>query len=423
MQPVGDLYYLYPTTTEVVNITEVYGYNWMGAFGYYFNNFAISDGDGLGAVTVAEADPNTVLPSITAGSKVQFWMDYYGDFFAAKVLEAGESQGYSYVAAWYQPLNKDEYGVTDTTWYIQTVNAEGEVITYPTTATAAGATGVFQINLNSDGVATLSTPGKTLTKGSTTRYISDGVSTYYVTSDTDIYYVRYTTPGTLSTIKVASSSSLSGAATGDNLYVAVTSTGSAYNVDTMWILGTAPTTTSSGSYIYLNGSGFAWASGYMDVTSDDVDDPYFTVYIDGESASNTYLYVDGTIVHSTWATPGFYTYSVNSYGQYVLTAVNPQTATSGTKAISTTLTGGELYQGRLYISDDTTAATDGASVSATIVNLSGYAANGRDVTIESTADIEALLADGLTVSVAYMASYSSSYGWVPTGVIYVTAVA
>nr|MCR5326453.1 S-layer homology domain-containing protein [Bacteroidales bacterium] len=436
VQPVGDIYYLYETTTEEVDIFEVNSNNAVYGGAYcMFNYYQISAGDGYGAVTVPGAtDPAT----IEAGSKVLLYKDCYGKFFAIELLEAGTSAGIVFVtnkASW-SLSEKNAYDETDTTVYVQTVNAEGEEVVYPVVkVNGADAvkntnyTGVYKVNLNKKGEATLNKlADSTMSKGKGTASISANGSVYYVTEDTAVYYVKYKDESKASTIQITKSNSIKGAGDGDAVYVDAVAHGGGYDIRTAWIIGDAPASTSVGSYIYVAAGmygPFTGDSGFTDVNEDTIDDPYFTVYFDGVSTSYTYLAVDNVDVFTYYANEGFYTYSYNETDKwYELTRVAGMTATSGVKQITVTLAPGAIHDDTLVILDNANAFADSVSLKdITLKNISSYSENGRYLTINDFEAIDDLFSDGYKVTVTYVAALDPATGnWVPQGVIYLTKV-
>ena len=434
VQPVGDLVYLYPTTTEEVDIIQTNDKQTS------FNNSKYSQSQGYGALYVpGTLDPD--LSSVTAGCKVLFYLDYYGAYFGVKMLEMGTSDGIVFVTnipAW-SLSSKNAYDETDTTVYVQAVKADGEEIIYAVDKVdgadpvkGASYTGVYQVYLNSDGEAKLiSAKDSALTKGTGATSIADNGGVYYVTSDTTVYYVTYKEAGKASSIKVTTSSSIKGADVGSAVYVDAVGASGGYNIRTAWVLGTAPADTAEGSYIFvpywfnIYPAAFTQVSGLTDKNDDDIDDYYGTFYLDGVSTSN--MYVDSSNVAYYGSTyghvvvSGFYTYTLDKYGVYTLTPV-PTVGTTGAKDITVTLTAGMLKDSALYISDDD-AYADGVSLkNNTLVSAHSSTTpdGGRYLTINDYDAITDLLADGYEVVIRYVATRSAATeSWVPQGAIYV----
>jgi len=358
--------------------------------------------------------PDTDDPiDIAAGDKVLFYLDSYGSFFAAQILERGTLKGIVFVNYAYTKNATDEYGDTDTTVYVQCVDQEGNEVIYALnsdvyTDASAVTQGVYKVYTNSDGEATLTAAGGVLTKedGKKSYLTSDG-DIYYVSSDTKFYYVT----GTKGDMEVDSASALASGAYDVYAYYTGTST---YTVQTAWILNqTAPTT--GGSYLYVYGDTYGYSLNGGSMLIDDETTYYFTVYIDGVKTSGAFISNDDTasLGGFIYAKGGFYTYSVDENNIYDIEAVADSSAI---KSVTVTLEQGNIYDGKLYLSD-----ADGVAITADVVNVGNpKTADGlKYLTIEDISDIESILTDGGTVTVDYLAVYVNG-NWVPYGTIYVT---
>ncbi len=437
VQPVGDLTYLYPSTTEEVLITQVNDQHTS------FNNSKYTKSSGYGNVYVpGTLDPD--LSSVTAGCKVKFYLDYKGSYFGVEMLEMGTSDGIVFVTSQksWSLKSENEYGETPETVYVQTVNAKGEEVVYPVVKIKGADakanttyTGVYSVYLDSKGNATLvEAKDSALPKGTGNTSISANGGVYYVNSDTTVYYVNYKNEKK-SSIEITKSSSIKGA---DSIvYVDAVGANGGYNIRTAWVLGKAPADTAEGSYIFvpyfLNMygpyTGFTQVGGLTDVNDDDIDDFYGTFYKDGVSTSNMYVdssnvfdlgTIDGTY-YGNVVFAGFYTYTQDKFDVYTLTGV-PTTGDTGVKDITKTLTSGMLNNGKLFIGD-ADAYADGVSLAdINLVNVSSATTpdGGRYLNINDFDAITDLLADGYSVVIRYVAARSATTeSWIPQGTIYV----
>ena len=435
VQPVGDLTYLYPSTTEEALITQVSDDHTS------FNNSKYSKSKGYGNVYVpGTLDPD--LTSVTAGCKVKFYLDYKGRYFGVEMLEMGTSDGIVFVTnqkSW-SLKSENEYGETPETVYVQTVNAKGEEVVYPVVkikGVDAKAnmtyTGVYSVYLDSKGNATLvEAKDSALPKSTGYTSISANGGVYYVNSDTTVYYVNYKNEKK-SSIEITKSSSIKGADAGTIVYVDAVGANGGYNIRTAWVLGKAPADTAEGSYIFvpywfnIYPAAFTQVSGLTDVNDDDIDDFYGTFYKDGVSTDN--MYVDPANIayygpdYGNVVVSGLYTYTQDQFGIYTLTPV-PTTGDTGVKDITITLTSGMLNNGKLFIGA-ADAYADGVSLKdINLVNASSATTpdGGRYLTINDFDAIADLLADGYSVVIRYVAARSAATeSWIPQGTIYVLA--
>ena len=414
VQPVGKICYLYPTTTQEINVTER---NYMTDLYKlpYFNFYAVAPSAGYGAVNVPDTDDCTTIYS---GDKVLFYMDYYGSFFAAKILERGTLQGIMFVNYVYTKDGvADEYGDADKTVYVQCVDQDGKEAIYPlsssykTTADVKGK--VFRVYTDSKGYATLSPVGGELNKeAGKSSYLTKDGGIYYVTSDTKIFYVN----GVKKDMKVKTSNKLA-----PDTYTAYAywTGSSSYNLEFVWITGEdAPA--GGDSYLYLDGTtyGIGWALNGGSMLINEETTYYFTAYIDG--VKNNAAFINNADVSdlggNIWAKEGFYTYTVDEFGVYDIEAVKD---TSTLKVANITLEKGNVHNGKLYLTG-TDYDSDAAPINNDIVVVSKPKTyDGKKyLTADTIEDIEGILEDGGTIKVAYLAVKSGD-NWVPYGAIYV----
>ncbi len=443
VQPVGDLCYLYPTTTEEISVYERsvlvdFGGSWM-----YFNFFSISPSSGYGAVTVPDTES---AQNIQAGDKVLFYKDCYGKYFATQILERGTLKGVVLVVKAWTLKSENAYGEIDDTIYVQTVDQEGKEAIYTLKeGSAMPQRGVYQVFTDSKDKATLVTPrtsGLLLKEENRKTALTKDGGIYYVTNDTNIYYVN----GEGSKIDVKKSS---GFADGEyNVYALWTGT-QTYNLNTVWVLDKdAPIVSEQFLFVdcdKIEDLTVDWdlyfATGEFTFKQDEngdyimtpigegklnggtmlVDDEktyYYTFYIDGVETNGCFKTNDpdteiDTMMGMKYAKGGFYTFNIDEFNRYELAPVK-NTASLEYKTF--TLERGDIHNGKLYVD------ADGVKIDATVINLSdATTADGkRLLTIENIGDIEELLEDGGNVTVHYMAVLSNG-NWVPTGTIYVTA--
>jgi len=415
VEPVGELTYLRATATKEVTVTQRTDYSMFG-MGYYFNNNAISPGSGLGINAASFSAPAAVRVGDTVKFYVQRDYGFGGMFtyFGLEILDAGTADGVVYVNAYYTVNGTNSYGDPTTSYYMQAVNTSGEIVNYTMTAAAYAAyqpagKGVYTVYLNSDGnVTTLaavanSNANKTAGKASTVSIGAGDI--YFVQGDTDIFYVT----GVKANAKVSSAASLTSGAYA--VYINPVASGSGYTAATIWVdsdttgIG-APVATAS-SYLFVNGT--TYSADYIALNGNEY--VAYTMYVDGEEISGSATSTAGIFDPFGGLAGGFYTYSVNSIGQYVLTPfANIQTVTlDGSTA---TIRDSKLY----------TANVDGRTISNAVADVSSGTTSGTktDANVNSIERIEELLNDGYTITISY--AYTNGTTFAPVGTIYVTGV-
>ncbi len=431
VQPVGDLCYLYPTTTEEVNVFD----RSVSADTRKLPTFnkTISAGNGYDAVTVPDTDDIT---TIFGGDKVLFYMDYYGYYFAAQVLERGTLKGVVFVnAAFMKTGSEDKYGKADKSVYVQCVDEEGKEVIYQlnsdyTEANMASkaAPGVYRVYTDSKDLATLSPVGIEATKDADkTSFVQKGSDIYYVNSDTKVLYVNKT----LKDMKVT----VSGALTKEACTVYANVNGK--NLKTVWIVGKdAPA--SIGTYVYVYGMYDGWAQNGGSQMVNDATTYYFTLYKDGAYTPNAFVdmsnlvWKEGSEFSPMWGIKnptyylqsGFYTYTQDEFGVYKLEGVAPTTTL---KSVTAILYGknfndeGELILDKDLFGGDATA--DGVKLDVSIVNCAyPTTADGKKyLTLNTLDDVIDFLKDNDKnwVMVSYLATKVNS-DWVPNGAMYIT---
>ncbi len=418
VQPVGKICYLYPTTTQEINVTER---NYLTDFIKlpYFNFYAVAPSAGYGAVNVPDTDDCTTIYS---GDKVLFYMDYYGAFFAAKILERGTLEGIMFInCAYTKPGATDEYGESDTTVYVQCVDSEGNEAIYPldtkTYKTEASATAkgrVVRVYTDSKGVATLSPVGGDLNKeASKSSYLTKDGGIYYVTSDTKIFYVN----GVKKDMKVKASNKLA-----PDAYTAYAywTGSSSYNLEFVWITGEEAPAGGGDSYLFLDGTTYGgWALNGGSMLINEETTYYFTAYIDGVKSNAAFINnADvSNLGGNIFAKEGFYTYTVDEFGVYDIEAVSGTSSTL--KVAKITLEKGNVHNGKLYLTG-TEYDSDAAPINndIVVVNKPKTYDGKKYLTADTIEDIEGILEDGGTIDVTYLAVKSGDT-WVPTGAIYV----
>lgn len=433
VQPVGNIYYLYPTTTQTIDIYErATSFIFIG----YYNMYAVAYGSGVGAVTPEGCTPDP-KNDIQAGDTVLFYMDYYGKYFAAEILERGTLAGTVFMNNAFVTGSKDIYGVEDTTVYVQCVDAEGEEVIYPLTesfgttfGTGTAKQGVYKVYLNSDGEATLTAVdanrGIVTKEADKKSYLKLAGDNAFVTSDTAIFYVY----GINSDLKITKGSSLTDEA-GATYFASYTTLNSTSSLDVVWIsTATISPVVVSGSYMYLPANSISsygrWAAAGGKMVVNSVETSYYTVYLDGVAKHGTFLKGDGVYVDAIpgYATPGFYNYTIDEYNQYALEPV-VSVANKLNVYENVALTKGDIFKGKLFVN------ADGLDLSGvTVLDITStddaYAAKSQDgkkyISVGTIAEIEALLNEGAAVRVSYLATIDSNGFDVPTGPIYVLDV-
>jgi len=412
VQPVGDICYLYPTSTQEIDVYERSSFVDFGPWGMYkymwFNFYSVStNGYSYNAVNVPNTDDAW---AIAAGDKVLFYLDYYGAYFATEILERGTLKGVVLVNyAFMKTGDTDEYGDADDVVYVQCVDQEGKEVIYPlrsdfaTSDADVAYPAVCAVYTNAKGEAILTPVGGQINKEDGKKsYLTSDADIYYISADTKFYYVN----GIKGDMTVKSAASLASGAY--PVYAYSTGSSGNYNVQTAWILGqSAPTT--GGSYIYISESNKN-NGGSMLVNEETT--YYFTLYIDGVETRGAFISNDDLNAYHQ-ATVGFYTYNVDENNVYDIEAVAAET--SSMKVVTVTLEKGDIHDGKLYYE------ADGVTIDASVVNDGKpKTADGKKyLVIEDIEDIEAILDEGGTVTVDYLAVKRSG-NWVPSGVIYVT---
>jgi len=415
IEPVGELTYLNPTSTQEVTITQRTDYSMFG-MGYFFNNNAISPGSGLGINAASFDSP----AAVRVGDKVKFYVqrDFgFGgmfSYFGLQILEAGTADGVVFVNDYYSVNSTDEYGTATVNYRMQAVNEKGEIVVYPMTSAAYAANqpngpGVYTVYLNSKGaVSTLvqvpnSRANKMAGKASSVSIGAGDI--YFVQNDTDVFYVT----GIKANAKVTASKTLaSGAYT---VYMNPVASGRGYAARTIWISTdatgiSAPVATAS-SYLFVNGT--TYSANYIALNGSEY--VAYTMYVDGEEISGSVTSASTIFDAFGGLSGGFYTYSINSIGQYVLTPfANVETVTLD--GASATIRNGRLY----------TANVDGRTISNAVADVSSGTTSGTktDANVNSIERIEELLNDGYSITISY--AYTNGSTFAPVGTIYVTGV-
>ena len=435
VQPVGKLCYLYPTSTKEIDVYE--RSFWADYKSPYFNDFTVAPSQGYLNVIPDETVP---AENVAAGDKVLFYMDCYGAYFAAQILERGTLDGVVYVVYAFTKDGEDEYGDPDPTVYVQCVNEKGEEVIYkldkdqyPTLeqVQANNEGDIWRVFLDKKGYARLAkgTGLGTLQKDKgKTQYLTSGDDTYYVTKDTQIYYVN----GSKSKLEVTKAKTLPAAEEYKKVFAMYSSNGSTYNNSVLWIIDEkAPK--SSDSYIYVADidalnpyDGLLEDTGTMVVDGEKT--YYFNVYIDGVIPFGTKVFVENEDIifkgDHAYLQCGFYVYNVDANGVYDLEKVedgdNPVVAVRDT----ITLEGGAVKDGKWYYE------ADGEKVDLKVVMTDDMLSSTykrcltydkkRYVRFDSLEDISDFLADakGNSVTVSYLATKVND-NYVPFGTIFV----
>ncbi len=420
VQPQGDLTYLKPTTVQEVTITE----RALGFTGSYsFNNSGFSAGSGYG-IYIKGSNSDA---AVKVGDKVKFYLQsesaFGNSYFGLEILESGTPDGTVFLNYAFDITTGDGYGGTTKVYRMQTVNEAGKEVVYPVakkfynTFTSNGSKtpsqyqGAYQVYLNGDGAISnlvkVTNSDATNVAGKSS-YVTNAAGIYYISSDTKVFYIDDT--GADMTIK--SAKALNTTAGTYKVYINPVSSGSGYSAKTIWVSGIAAPASYGTSYVYTAASKYSYT---CDVTGNmlvnGTDTPYYTFYLDGQEVKAS-LVIDGAT--QTAGVPiGFYKYSVNSYGQYVLTpASNGFTYVALSNTGTNTIANGKLYTNKV----------DGKTITNTVIDISGGTTTGTksDANVNSIERMEELIGQGYTIYISY--AYTNSTTYVPAGVIYVVAV-
>ncbi len=413
IQPVGDLFYVKPTTTKTVDITER-----SSTFGsWYFNNSAFSpDSYGLGITIEDQDDP----ADVGVGDKVMFYVieGAYGDnYFGLQIIEKAKSAGIVYVNYFTDVDEHTEWDL-EKVYKVQCITEEGEEVIYKVKAEvyAGLKKGVYEVFVRSGYATFTAVAGSEQTKSAgKSTYLKSGDTIYYVTGDTKVIYVN----GEGSKLKISVASKL---VDGEYpVYTVAKKSGGNYKLNTIWVPDKAAPASFADSYIYVQnyyGYGADAPAGYE--LFNEAEDAYYNVWVDGKE-TKVHLTGDG-IFHPyapEWVLYGFYQFNVNSKGVYVLAPVTK----NYNKGVE--LTKGMVKNGRLYVEDAAgIVGSDGITIKAEIVDISGGTTTETktDAAINSIDRLEELLSEGYTVTVDYLYTKDSAGNAIPANVIYVVDV-
>jgi hypothetical protein len=430
VQPVGDLFYVKPTTTKTVDVFEV-----ISQF-FAFNGFAFSyDSYGYG-ITIPDQDQ---WYDVGVGDKVKFYVieGAYGDsYFGLEIVEKAKSEGIIYVVSVGEYIDHSEWDTTSevsTAWKVQGINQEGEEVVYKITdkdvkdgkvvlpaedsvveVRKQGKTYFFDKNVKN--VASLSNDGTKST------YLESASDIYYVTEDTKVIYFE----GKGKDLEITVANKL--AKDKYDVYAVTKKSGGNYKLNTVWVLNDkveAPEDYSADSIIYIGGIGyFAYVPCYQPVGSDYDDNE--------ESAYYYYVYIDGVLTkaHLTgeasvydpfmgsygWLNEGFYQFKPadDGSGKLVLKEVKAEKVNEGVELVS-----GSVKNGKLYAK-----GSDGIALKVTIVDVSYDTTKETktDASVMSLDRLEELLDEGYKMTADYMFTKSADGDEIPVGVMYITSV-
>ncbi len=412
VQPVGDLFYVKPTTTKTVDIAER-----SSTFGsWYFNNSAFSpDSYGLGITIEDQDDP----ADVGVGDKVLFYVieGAYGDnYFGLQIIEKAKSAGIVYVNYFDEFIDHTEWDKeTDitTVFKAQCITEDGEEVVYKIKPEvyAGLKKGVYEVFVRSGYATFTPVDGSAMTKAAgKNSYLKSGDTIYYVTGDTKVIYFT----GEGSKLKISVASKL---ADGEyDVYTVAKKSGGNYKLNTIWVPDQTAPESYGDSFLYVQnyyGYGADAPAGYE--LFNDAEDAYYNVWVDGKE-TKVHLTGADSIFHPyapEWVLYGFYQFNVNSSGVYVLAPVTK----NYNKSVE--LTKGMVKNGRLYAE-----GSDGIAIKAEIVDISGGTTTETktDAAINSLDRLEELLNEGYVVTVDYLYTKASDGNEVPTNVIYVVDV-
>lgn len=441
LQPVGDVFYLYPTSETELYIFEA---GFLGGYNFY----------GL----VGTSAESVVEPTLEAGNTYKLYMDYYGYFFDAELVLTAANSNVLLVSV-YTVAGEDAFGDPAVTYYAQYVDAEGnEVIATLYSGKAAPAAdekgyaayqaaeallaeyssapvGVKKAYVGNDGyMKFIDITAEPNVTSNTKTFKGDGkdvsvASGYYLTEDADIYYVN----GEKATLEVEAGSIFEeGSYT---VYFYGVKNGTAIDVSVVWVYGVEAPVEYAASYVYsLDGYGFGLGTvhtGTQYINNEIV--YYFEVYMDGAIAyipvavdsegfadNNFFASMPGFEAFAGYyVEPGFYMFEVDEYGVYTLTKV-AETAKVAQKIVE--LSKYDIRNGKLTVNG--AKGCDNIDISGLkvvdesgAVNSKGYPRN-----ISSVDAIEDLLDDGYTVTVSYLAIKDADDNFVPQTVLYITSI-
>ena len=442
VQPVGDLFYVNPTTTKTVDISEI-----NTAF-YTFNNFAFwMDRYGYGIPIVdsdALFDPVTYQLNVGVGDKVMFYViegiSAFGtdNYFGLQILEKAKTEGVIYVVKVGEYLAHSEWDIHDsdltTAYKVQGINQDGEEVVY--TISKKDVEDGKVILPKEDSVVEVRKQGKTYFFDKNVKNLAvlhnDGTKSSYLRTASDIYLVTDDTTaiywtGSGKDLKITVASTL--AKDVYDVYAITKKSGGTYKLETVWVKDvTAPKDYSKDTIIYVGGLGYFGMVKTNTPVGSDFDDngdaaQYYHLYKDGvltkfHVTGESDIYATGYVAPGTLK-DGFYVYTetTDGSGKVELKAFTP-TATAGVH-YDVILKNGSLKSGRFNAE-----GSNGIPLKVTVYDVSfGVTTDTKkDAEIISLDRLEELLSEGYTMTVDYMYALNADGDEVPTGVMYITSV-
>ncbi len=472
IEPVGELYYVGPTTTETVDISNIWPFKMMiqivpgftiDMVYYYFNNYSQSpDFSGLGIYIEDQDDPEEV----GVGDNVKFYKSAKYGYFGLQILEKAKSEGIVYInyvdvfidhGEWDTISNKDgddtDTAKLNTVLKFQGINESGEEVVYKFTKKKAQE--AFGVDITDEaavkaladkyeGTAVeVRKTGKSFifvdepknvvtlhTDGKKTSYLTKDGNTYYVTSDTTAVYFTGKGPD----LEIDLASKLAKAAEGYDVVAVAKKSGGSFKISTAWVKDQEAPEDFGSSFLYVSpkitysatkdSSGNVYDMlvkysgeiyGYELFNGES--DPYYMVFIDGQY-SKVHVTTDyaGIIGRDGTLTNYFYQFYINDDGVYELKKAEKVN-------MGQWLRKGNVKNDRFYLDGH----SDGVDLNVTILDISGDTTSRTrtDATVMSLDRMEELLSEGYEMKVDYKFVTTEENGIIdeiPVGVMYITKI-